>query len=145
MGSTAVDRDSLLRREDEAWDAFAEAFEAVPPERRSTEGVVPGWSTHDLVFHCVFWADDAGQVLQRMRDGDADPKGFDGPESEILEDGRALTWDQVVERAAEARARVRAALMRFDDVPTSAVEWFRDETFDHYEEHAAQITAFAAE
>jgi hypothetical protein len=40
---------------------------------------------------------------------------------------------------------VRAALTAFDDVPTRAVEWFRDETFDHYEEHTAQIRAFAAE
>ncbi len=145
MGSTAPDRDALLQREDEAWRVLVEACEAVPAERRSTEGVVPGWSTHDLVFHCVFWADDAGDVLERMRDGDAEPNGFDGPESEILEAGRALTWDQVVERAADARSRVRAALTAFDDAPSRAVEWFQDETFDHYEEHAAQIRAFAAE
>ena len=145
MGSTGPDRDALLQREDDAWRAFAGACESVPAERRSTEGVVPGWSTHDMVFHCVFWADDAGDVLERMRDGEAEPKGFDGPESEILEAGRALTWDQVVQRAADARSRVRAALTAFDDAPGRAVEWFADETFDHYEEHAAQIRAFAAE
>jgi hypothetical protein len=144
MGSSATDRDSLLQREDEAWRVLAEACEAVPAERRSTEGVVPGWSTHDMVFHCVFWADDAGDVLERIRDGDAEPNGFDGSESEILEAGRALTWDQVVQRAADARSRVRAALTAFDDAPSRAVEWFQDETFDHYEEHAAQIRAFAA-
>jgi len=145
VDSTAIDRDSLLQREDEAWRMFADAFEAVPAERRSVEGVVPGWSTHDLVFHCVFWADDAGAVLERMRDGDADPKGFEGPESEILEAGRALTWDQVVQRAADARSRVRTALTAFDEAPERAVEWFRDETFDHYAEHAEQVAGFNAD
>ena len=145
MGTTETDRDALLQREDDAWRVLVDACEAVPVDRRSTEGVVPGWSTHDMVFHCVFWADDAGDVLERMRTGEAEPKGFDGPESEILEAGRALTWDQVLQRAADARSRVRAALLAFDDEPSRAVEWFKDETFDHYEEHAAQIRAFAAE
>jgi hypothetical protein len=145
MEPSAIDRDALLRREDEAWRMFAEAFDAVPAERRSTEGVVPGWSTHDVIFHCVFWADDAGAILERMREGEAEANGFDGPESEILEAGRALSWDEVIERAADARSRVRAALMAFDDVPMRAVKWFRDETFDHYDEHAAEITAFVAE
>ena len=80
MGSNAIDRDAVLRREDEAGGVLAEAFEAVPAERRSIEGVVPGWSTQDMIFHCAFWADDAGDVLERMRAGDAEPKGFDGPE-----------------------------------------------------------------
>ena len=144
MGSTAIDRDALLRREDEAWRLLAEAFDAVSAERRSTEGVVPGWSTHDTVFHCIFWTDDAGDVLERIREGDAEAEGFDGPESEILKAGRALSWDQVVQRAADARSRVRAALMAFDDTPMRAVEHFQDETFDHYDEHAEQIRAFAA-
>jgi Mycothiol maleylpyruvate isomerase N-terminal domain len=144
MGSTGMDRDALLQREDEAWRVLAEAFDALPAERRSTEGVVPGWSTHDLVFHCVFWVNDAAEVLERMRDGDEDANGFDGPESEILQAGRALTWDEIVQRAADARSRVRTALEAFDDPPPRAIEWFRDETFDHYEEHAAEITAFAA-
>jgi hypothetical protein len=137
-----MDRDSLLKREDDAWHAFASAYEAVPPERRTVEGVVPGWSTHDVVWHCVFWADYAGQMLERIRGGDPDPDDFDGPETEILELGRALTWDDVIERAEQARSRVRTALTLFDGVPATAVEWFEDDTFDHYEEHGAEINVF---
>jgi hypothetical protein len=135
----------LLKREDETWRAFADAFEAVSPDRREVEGVVPRWSTHDVVWHCVFWADYAGEMLDRIRSGDPDPDDFDGPEEEILAAGRALSWDEVLQRAEHARSRVRTALMNFDDVPTKASEWFEDDTFDHYREHAAQIEAFAKE
>ena len=54
-------------------------------------------STHDLVFHCLLWASDAAEVLERMRSGDEDADGFDGPEDEIVRAGRALTWDQLVD------------------------------------------------
>src|SRR5438093_3487825 len=134
-----MDRDLLLKREDESWRAFAHAFEAVPPDRREVEGVVPGWSTHDLVWHCAFWTDYAGEMLETIRGGDPDPDDFDGPESEILDAGRDLTWDEVIQRAAQARSMARAALTAFDDVPTRALEWFEDDTFDHYEEHGAQV------
>jgi hypothetical protein len=135
----------LLKCEDDMWRAFAGAFETVSPDRRQLEGVVPGWSTHDVVWHCVFWADYAGEMLDRIRAGDPDPDDFEGPEDEILAAGRALSWDEVLRRAEQARSKVRAALTNFADAPTRAVEWFQDDTFDHYEEHAAQIEAFARE
>jgi|SRR5436305_13967291 hypothetical protein len=138
-----VDQSSLLKREDEGWQELVSAFEAVDVGRRDVEGVVPGWSTHDVVFHCVYWADYAGQVLERILAGDADPDDFDPPESEIVDAGRALSWHEVIDRAAGARSRVRSALMSFDDAPAKAIEWFQDDTFDHYIEHAAEITAFA--
>jgi hypothetical protein len=61
----------------------------------------------------------------------------------VLAAGRAFSWDEVLRRAEQARSKVRAALTNFADAPTRAVEWFQDDTFDHYEEHAAQIEAFA--
>ena len=39
---------------------------------------------------------------------------------------------------------VEAALAAFEgELPPSAVEWMQDDTFDHYDEHAEQIRAFA--
>ena len=138
-----MDRDELLKREDEAWLEFAHTIAAVPLDRREVEGVVPGWSTHDLVWLCAFWADYAGDMLERIRGGDPDPDDFDGPETEILATGRGMSWDEVVLRAEQGRERVRAALSAFDDLPQRAVEWFEDDTFDHYEEHGTQIRAFS--
>jgi DinB family protein len=104
--------------------------------------VVPGWSTHDLVWHCAYWVDYAGDMLERIRGGDPDPDDSDDPEAQILAAGRRMTWDEVVQRAEQSRERVRAALSAFGDLPQRAAEWFEDDTFDHYDEHGAEIRAF---
>jgi hypothetical protein len=138
-----MDRDSMLTREGEAWRAFSEAVAAVPEDRRGAEGVVPGWSTHDLVWHCVYWADFTGSVLERIQAGDPEPESGEESEADILAAGRDVTWDEVIARAEQGRDRVRSALSAFDrEIPELAVKWFGEDTFDHYDEHAAQIRAF---
>jgi len=139
-----MNREGLLEREAKAWLDFEAAFASVPPGRRGVEGVVPGWSTHDLLWHCAYWAADAGDMLARLRRGDPEPEApsdeaaFDAG---ILAEGRGVTWDEVIAQAERNRERVRAALSAFEDLPEEAVTLFTDETFEHYEEHAAQIRA----
>jgi hypothetical protein len=141
-----MNRKELLEREDEAWLDFKAAFLGLTPDRREVEGVVPGWSTHDLVWHCAYWAADVADVLERLRRGDPEPEeGETGSrDAEILAQGRGMTWDEVVLRAEPSRERARAALPAFgDDLPEAAVELFTEETFEHYEEHTSQIRAFS--
>ena len=139
-----MDREALLERENEAWLKLADTFAAVPSDRREAEGVVPGWSTHDLLWHCAYWADYAGKMLERIRGGELDPDDSVLPEDEILAAGRGMSWDEVILRARQSRERVRTALLAFDDLPERAVEWFKDDTFGHYEEHTSQVRAFGA-
>ncbi len=120
--------EQLLAREDEAWLDFEAASLSVPPDRRKVEGVVPGWSTQDLVWHCVYWAADVADVLDRLRRGDPEPEegDTDSRDAEILAAGRGMTWDEVFLRAGPSRERVRAALSALgDDPPEAAVELFR--------------------
>jgi hypothetical protein len=83
-------------------------------------------------------------MLERIRGGEQDPDDSDLPEDEILATGRDMSWDDVILRARQSRERVRTGLLGFEDLPQAAIEWFKDDTFDHYEEHAAQIQAFGA-
>ena len=136
--------EELLQREETAWARLADALAAVPPERREVEGVVPGWSAHDVAWHCVYWAGDAGEMLERILGGEPDPPDSDVPDEEVLAAGRSTAWDDILRRAEQGRERVRAAFSAFADPPPKAVELFGDETFDHYEEHEAQIRAFSA-
>jgi hypothetical protein len=138
-----MEQDTMLRREEEAWRDFAGVIAAVPVDRRSVEGVVPGWSTHDLLWHCAYWTGFAGGVLDKVRAGDADPEGGQPPEEDILAEGRRTTWDVALERAVAGRERARAALSAFDGaIPELAAQWFREDTFEHYDEHAEQIRVF---
>jgi len=61
-----MNTEELLQREDQAWTAFVDAFAAVPDDRRDDEGVVPGWSTKDLVWHCGYWAGYVGEALEAI-------------------------------------------------------------------------------
>jgi hypothetical protein len=134
----------LLKREDEGWLEFRDAFAAVPFEQREVEGVVPGWSTHDLVWHVGYWAGYAADVIDRIRAGESElePGESDLEEAVILAMGRRMGWDEIILRAEQGRERARAALSSLEALTSAAIEWFEDDTFDHYEEHGAQIRAF---
>lgn len=135
-------KDELLAREETAWTTFVQVAEATPEERRGVEGVVPGWSVHDLLWHCVYWADYAGASLERRKSGES---GSDEPpESEVLAAGREISWEVIMQRSAAARERVRAAVSATTEIDDEILGLVASETFDHYDEHAAEIRTFNA-
>jgi len=138
--------EEMLQREEEAWRSFAEAFGSVSPDRRNAEGVVRGWSTHDLVWHCGFWATHAADVMEQIRAGKPEPEEPDYAvlEPKVLSEGRARSWEEAVAHAERGRQRARAAFSGFDDPPPEAVEWFTAEAVEHYADHAGQIRQFVA-
>jgi Mycothiol maleylpyruvate isomerase N-terminal domain len=141
-----MDREQLLQREDTAWSALVDAFAAIPDGRRDVEGAVPGWSVKDLVWHCGYWADYVGDVLERMGAGQPEPPDQDWDELNrlVIEDGRGMTWDEVIVAAERGRDRARSALIAMSQVTEPAESEFADETYQHYEEHAAEIRSFAS-
>jgi len=140
-----MDGETLLGREDEAWTAFVKSFEGVPEDRREVDGVVPGWSVKDLVWHCGYWADYVGDVLERMSAGQPEPpnQDWEALNRMVAEDGKGKSWDEVIVAAERGRARARAALIAMTEVPDAAASEFIYETVDHYEEHTAEVVAFA--
>ena len=141
-----MDREALLGREDEAWAAFSKAFIEIPEDRRDVEGVVPGWSDKDLVWHCGYWADYVGDVLERISAGQPEPpdQDWDALNRMVADDGKAKSWDEVAVAAELGRDRARQALIAMAEVTDAAASEFTDETFDHYEEHTAEIVAFGS-
>jgi mycothiol maleylpyruvate isomerase-like protein len=144
-----VDRDELLRREDEAWSGFAAEVDRVPEDRREADGAVEGWSVKDLVWHCAYWAGFCGDVLASLRSPDfTDPFAehddayWDVENARVAEEGKSKTWGEVMERADEARRSVRDAFQAAP-VGDKPAEWFGEETFEHYDEHAEHIRSFS--
>jgi hypothetical protein len=141
-----MDREAMLEREQVAWDAFVAAVEALAPERREAEGVVPGWSAKDLAWHNGYWAGYVGDVLEAIAStGSGLPdQDWDALNDQVIVDGRAMSWDEIWSRSNEHRARARAALEALPELTDDAVEEFSGETYEHYEEHTAEVLAFAA-
>ncbi len=136
--------EELLQKEDTAWLAFVDAFAGIPEDRRDVEGVVPGWTVHDMVWHCGYWAGYVGDVLERMHRGEpaAEDQDWDAFNRDVIEVGRGMLWDDVIVQSEQNRVRARAALTALEQPSDAAVEEFAGETFDHYDEHAAELRAF---
>jgi Ribonuclease G/E len=104
---------------------------------------VPGWSTQDLVWHCGYWAGYVGDALERIARGETLlDQDWDAVNDKVIEDGRGMRWDEIIVQSEHNRERARAALKALSTVTPEALEEFTGETFEHYEEHTAEIRAF---
>jgi Mycothiol maleylpyruvate isomerase N-terminal domain len=143
-----TDRDELLRREEAAWAEFVAEVGRVPEHRRSEEGVVPGWSVNDLLFHCGRWAVVATEHLEAMRTGVVADKGEDDDPTDTrnarwAEESKSMAYEDAMASALADREGARQALMALPAVDDVASSWFTEETYDHYQEHTEEISRFA--
>lgn len=144
-----MDSQELLEREEGSWTAFWAEVARVPEGSRANGDALPGWSVHDLVWHCAKWTDFVGEHFEAAGAGPiADPfaghsdEYWDGVNADIAKESKALAWDEVQAGVARARTRARAALIALLNVGDDAARWFGEETFEHYDEHAEHVRAF---
>ena len=142
------DRDELLKREEAAWAEFVAEVGRIPEHRRGDDGVVPGWSVNDLIFHNGRWAGVAAEKLTIIRRGE--PPGEDDPDpvwqgkNEMwAAESKSMTYQEAMAKALEDRKAARAALEALDDITDEAASWFIEETYDHYQEHTEEISRYA--
>jgi hypothetical protein len=143
-----TDRDELLKREEEAWAEFVAEVGRVPEHRRGEQGVVPGWSVNDLVFHNGRWAGVAAEKLQVILDGSSPGEGdpdevWEGKNELWAAESKSMLYQEAMARALEDRERARAALLALPTVTDEAASWFIEETYDHYQEHTEEVSRFA--
>ncbi len=142
-----ADRDDLLRREEEAWGAFMAEVGRVPEHVRGLDGVVPGWSVNDLVYHAGKWALVAAEKLDRIRAGERaeeEPERVWQTKNEAWAvESKSMSYEEAMSAAIRERERAREALRALDQVGYEAASWFKEETFDHYAEHAEEIARYA--
>lgn len=141
-----MNTEEMLAREDRAWNGLVEAFDLIPEARRDVQGVVPGWSTKDLVWHCGYWVGYVADGLERAARGEGPmpDEDWDALNEMVIVEGRTMSWDQVIVRSEQNRARARVALQAMSSLTDEQVEDFGGESYEHYEEHAAEIRAFAS-
>ena len=136
--------EELLQREETAWARLADTLASVRPERREVEGVVPGLLGRRRRVALRVRGRRCGRSPRTDPRRRAGPSGLGRSRRGDLSPGRAMAWDDMLRHAELSRERVRAVLSTFADPPPKALELFKDETFDHYDEHEAQIRAFSA-
>jgi hypothetical protein len=139
----------FLDRESSSWAAFEAQVDRVPEDRREAAGVVGEWTLKDVVWHCAYWARFAADHLVMEGDGpytdpfDAhDDALTDAENAQIAEASAAMSWDDVWEGAAEARASIRSAVAK-PGLPPEPIDFAAEESWVHYDEHAEHVRAFA--
>jgi len=140
-----MDKEELLELEEEAWKAFFGEVRRVPEHLRGDPGVVPGWSVNDLVFHCGKWAGVAAEQLDVLRTGESTEEDDDWEDlNEVwAAQSKSMPYEQAMALALQDRERAREALAASHSVTYEAEGWFKEETIDHYAEHADEIARFA--
>ena len=140
-------RTEQAAREAESWAAFAAALERIPRERWGEEGVLPGWSVKELLWHMAGWLQKCARNLERFARGEDEPASeqtVDERNEELAAQAHGMTIDGVYRGLMSARELVVEGWNALPDVDERAVEELADETYDHYDEHRADLERFSA-
>lgn len=140
-----ADREELLRDEETAWHTFVAEVGRVPEHVRGVEGVVPGWSVNDLVYHVGRWARVGADKLELLREGHAaeEDDDWEPMNRAWAQESKSLSYGDAMTSAMEERERTRELLLGMPTIDQEAASWFKEETTDHYLEHALEIARFA--
>jgi hypothetical protein len=144
-----VNANEVSELENQRFQELMGAIDMVPADRREERGVVPDWSTHDVLWHVAYWVGRAADVLDQARQGPPFPEEpeedsyYDEQNAAAVAPGRAMSWEQVVEHFERSRERLRSALESCDE---ATCEWITErsmEEVEHYHVHTAQVRDFA--
>ena len=141
--------DDILDREDQAWAALSAQVARLSPAQRRTEGVVPGWSADDLVWHCAKWAEFTVERLTALGDHPfADPfvaesdEHWEAENQSLAARSKAMSSEEIDAGAASIRAWVREGIAALGEMGSEAESLLAEETSVHYGEHAEEIRRF---
>jgi uncharacterized damage-inducible protein DinB len=138
-------RTEQAKREADSWASFEAALEAIPRTRWEDEGVLPGWSVRELLWHVAGWLQKCARRLEEMRTGrEAERSGqtVDERNDELAAQARTMTVDAVYRGLIDARALVREEWQALPDVDERAISELADETYEHYDEHREDLERF---
>ncbi|MGH2558849.1 MAG: DinB family protein [Thermomicrobiales bacterium] len=128
-----------LRLLDERWATLLQVFDGIPADRL-TEPVCGEWSVKDLVAHIAFWDGQAEIEAQRDALGESSPK-IDWRAMNVREAAASKdrSFAEVWRELNETHERM---LSIFRQLPALDAKSVGVETFDHYEEHRAEISSW---
>jgi hypothetical protein len=143
----------------DAWEALGSAVDSFSDMELEQPGVVESWSIKDLLGHIAFWAQRAAHNLQAIAAGRVDDivaleskktvdewnerewrRRRDLPLSAVREE-----WLESFQGAMEALAACPSKKLEEKVEGTTALQSFALDTYEHYREHLAHLTAWRRE
>lgn len=139
---------ATIERIETSWHGLLAALAGVPDDRLAEPGAVGEWAVKDVMGHVAYWDGQAVVAAQRFLAGQAQPK-VDW--QVINERETAAHRDRSVAEQRAAMERAHAALLDLlrttpptDPRVVGLCGCLQGDTFEHYDEHAADVRAWRA-
>jgi DinB superfamily len=144
-----VDRRQLLKRLDQAWEAFNESHAGLSDAQLMEDGVTGAWSVRDILAHVTTWEEEALKHLPLILKGGTPPRysvvygGLDVFNARTIEQKRNLSLSEVREQQAATHGRLIELIRSVPEYQLIGDTRFRRrlrlDTYSHYPIHAAAI------
>ena len=143
----------------DAWEALGSAVDSFSDMELEQPGVVESWSIKDLLGHIAFWAQEAAENLQLIVAGKADEVQRPSDEK-VMDEWNEREWRLRRERsvsdvreewlesfqgAMQALAACPSEKLEEEVAGNTALKLFAEDTYEHYKEHLAHLTAWRRE
>ena len=157
--TASVSKADVEREMVQAWEALGSAVDSFSNMELEHPGVVESWSIKDLLGHIAFWAQQAAENLQLIAAGRADEVQRPSDEKATdewnererrLRKERPLSdvreeWLDSFQSAMQALAALPSERLEEKLKGYSALKLFAEDTYEHYKEHLAHLTAWRRE
>jgi hypothetical protein len=151
----------FLEEEHDAWAPFEALLELSDAELErpwDPAGPTHGWSGRDLLGHLLFWQGHALDVARELAVGERSPsrehwqaawhERGDALNDELVLEWRARPLEEVRKLAREQPGELRGTLTVVPEArwikDADMLEFFLDETTDHYGRHRPELAAILA-
>ncbi|HUG15392.1 MAG TPA: DinB family protein [Thermomicrobiales bacterium] len=132
---------AAIERVEASWRAFNEAVDGVPAERMTEPGASGAWSVKDVLAHVAVWDDIQVDKIELKKNRAPLPEwdGFQAINDREHAARSGWSLEQARAEMLAAHERVVSALRTVVDIDPEEV---KDDTWGHYDEHAAAIRAW---
>ena len=125
-----------------SWAELQSAIDGIDQTKMSEPGVTGAWSVKDLLGHVAYWEGRAIAIVERRLNGEPDPTGgtdFETVNQQVHAERADWTLAQMLDEFHGTHERFMAALRQYPQIDPDDIE---GNTFEHYDEHAAEIRAW---
>ena len=149
-----MDKQKLLSRIEEAWNAFQESYAGLSPSQMHAPGAAGTWSVKDILAHVTTWEEEALKNLPLILAGERTARykdqygGIDAFNDQMAERKRELSLGNVLHELEMTHQRLLAYIAAAPESQFITETRFRRrirwDTYSHYPHHENAIRAWRA-
>ncbi len=131
---------------DRSWTGLMDVIDGIPANRMDESGVSGEWSVKDLIGHIAFWDAQAMERVHRRAAGESvgevDWQAMNDREAEAI---RTRSLDAVKADLLQTHQQLLTLLRTLpptDPMTADVCAFVAGDTYEHYDEHAAEIRAW---